>query len=250
MTENGDPGPCQDGETGGGSSVRPGVPYSLVIPAYNEQGRIGTLLAQMEGAEGEIIFVCEGEDATPSLIRDFSRTHPDLRIRCESRKDRMGKGGAILLGLSLSSAPLVGYMDADGSTSLVEMLRLFSKLGNDDAIIGSRWKEGAVLLEPQGIARRAQSRVFNLFIRLLFGLSFKDTQCGAKVFKKSAIDAVLRNMVSKGFEFDVELLWRLQSGGFRIREVPISWNNMGDSRVKVPDVARMAASLVNMRLFR
>ncbi|MDD1715413.1 MAG: glycosyltransferase [Methanolinea sp.] len=249
MTKNGDPGPCQDGAPGDVSGC-PGVPYSLVIPAYNEERRIETLLAQLEGAPGEIIFVCEGEDATPVLIRRFSDAHPDLRIRSEIRRERLGKGRAILQGLSLSTAPLVGYMDADGSTSFDEMLRLFSRLDSADAIIGSRWKEGAVLLEPQGIARRVQSRVFNLFIRLLFGLSFKDTQCGAKVFKKSAIDAVLKDMVSRGFEFDVELLWRLQSGGFRIREVPISWNNMGDSRVKVSDIARMAISLVKMRFFR
>jgi glycosyltransferase involved in cell wall biosynthesis len=249
MTKNGDPGPCKGRASGGDLNGGPGVPYSLVIPAYNEERRIETLLAQLKGP-GEFIFVCEGEDATPHLIRGFSDTHPDLRIRCQNRRERLGKGGAILQGFSLSTEPLVGYMDADGSTSLDEMQRLFSRLNGADAIIGSRWTEGAVLLEPQGIARRVQSRVFNLFIRLLFGLSFKDTQCGAKVFKKSAIDAVLKDMVSRGFEFDVELLWRLQSRGFRIREVPISWNNMGDSRVKVPDVARMVISLVKMRLFR
>ncbi len=59
-----------------------------------------------------------------------------------------------------------------------------------------------------------------MVIRLLFGLTFNDTQCGAKVFKKSAVDAVLPLLVSRGFEFDVELIWRLVKAGYRIEEYP------------------------------
>ena len=80
------------------------------------------------------------------------------------------------------------------------------------------------------------------------GLDFRDTQCGAKVFKKSAIDAVLPLMVSRGFEFDVELLWRLTGAGYKIREVPIAWQNKGDSRVRKRDMIMMLAGLFRVRL--
>ncbi len=100
----------------------------------------------------------------------------------------------------------------------------------------------------QGWLRRLESRGFNLIIRLLFGLSFHDTQCGAKVFKKSAVDAVLPRLIARGFEFDVELIWRLKRAGYRIEEIPIAWQNKGDSRVRNEDVIRMLAGLLRIRL--
>ena len=87
-----------------------------------------------------------------------------------------------------------------------------------------------------------------MLFRSLFGLSFKDTQCGAKVFKKSAIDAVIGDMVSSGFEFDVELLWRLSRKGYTIREIPIKWTNMSDSRVTRSDAGGMLAGLLKLRI--
>jgi hypothetical protein len=153
----------------------------------------------------------------------------------------------VIAGLREARAPLVGYVDADGSTSMEEMVRLFAALSHADGAIGSRWVEGATLTVRQGILRRLESRGFNLLIRLLFGLSYHDTQCGAKVFTKRAVDAVLPRMVSRGFEFDVELLWRLRTTGFRIVEIPIEWQNKGDSRVQKRDMLRMLAGLFRMR---
>ena len=225
-------------------------PYTLIIPAYNEEERISRLLPQLEDAEGEILFICEGNDATPSLIAGFAGSHPGLCVRCEQKNRRLGKGGAIREGMLLSSAPLIGYMDADASTSFPQMLSLFHAIDGADVVIGSRWVEGAILAARQGFARRLESRLFNGIIRILFDLPFKDTQCGAKVFKKAVIDAVIEDMVSTGFEFDVELLWKIRRAGFRIREVPITWQNMGDSRVKGVDVMRMLAGLFRLRFSR
>ncbi|HNQ30612.1 MAG TPA: glycosyltransferase [Methanolinea sp.] len=222
-------------------------PYTLIIPAYNEETRIPRLLSQLGGARGEIICICEGDDHTPALVSEFAQNHRGVDIRCDRRAVRLGKGGAILEGMRQARAPLVGYMDADASTSFSQMLALFALLDGADAVIGSRWIEGSVLVRGQGLFRRLESRAFNGIIRTLFGLPFKDTQCGAKVFKKAAIDAVIEQMVSTGFEFDVELLWRIRNCGFRIREHPITWNDMGDSRVRGNDVVRMLASLLRLR---
>ncbi len=225
-------------------------PYTLIIPAYNEEARIPHLLSELAGAKGEFICICEGDDRTPSLISEFARANPEVCIRCDRRTSRLGKGGAILEGMRQARAPLVGYMDADASTSFAQMLALYALLNGQDVVIGSRWIEGSVLVRQQGIGRRFESRVFNLIIRVLFGLPFKDTQCGAKVFKKAAIDAVIGQMVSTGFEFDVELLWRIDNSGFRIREHPISWHDRGDSRVRGADVLRMFSGLLRLRFAR
>jgi dolichol-phosphate mannosyltransferase len=196
---------------------------------------------------GEYIFVCDGTDGTADLIDRFRETHPGIPIRCLRFGQRLGKGGGVREGLFVASAPLVGFMDADCSASIKAMMNLFDAIGTADGAIGSRWVEGAVVVEPQGLARRVQSRGFNLLIRLLFSLPYRDTQCGAKVFRKSALDAVLPEMQATGFEFDVELLWRLNRAGFIIREVPIVWENRQGSRVRSSDMIQMLAGLLRIR---
>ena len=228
----------------------PGIPYSLVIPAYNEEYRITPLLEGISRFDGELIVVCDGTDRTADVVKSIADRRGDLRIRCLRFDHRLGKGGGVIAGLAKARAPLVGYFDADGSTSISEMLRLFSAVTSVDGAIGSRWVPGSRLTVRQGVLRRMESRGFNLLIRLLFGLPYHDTQCGAKVFRKAAIDAVIPAMVSRGFEFDVELLWRLRSAGFTITEVPIEWQNKGDSRVEERDMVRMLAGLISVRFHR
>jgi dolichol-phosphate mannosyltransferase len=221
--------------------------FSLIIPAYNEEERIETLLASLTVQGGEYIFVCDGTDGTADLIERFAALHPDLPVRSLKYTWRLGKGGGVREGLRAASAPLVGFMDADCSTSVGDMMHLFTLIGDDDGVIGSRWIEGADLIERQGFMRRLQSRGFNRLIRLLFRLPYRDTQCGAKVFLKTAVDTVLPFMQSNGFEFDVELLWRLRRAGFNIREVPIRWQNNKDTRVKSADMIHMVAGLIRVR---
>jgi dolichol-phosphate mannosyltransferase len=225
----------------------PGVSLSLVIPAYNEENRIQLLFDEITVFDGELIVVCDGTDRTADCVRLIAAGRQDLMIRCLEFDHRLGKGGGVIEGLKVAQTPLVGYFDADGSTSVGEMQRLFSQLSHSDGAIGSRWVSGSMLRVRQGILRRMESRVFNLLIRLLFGLTFNDTQCGAKVFKKSAIDTVLPQMTSRGFEFDVELLWRLQQAGYLVTEVPIVWQNKGDSRVQKRDMIRMLKGLFAIR---
>ena len=141
----------------------------------------------------------------------------------------------------------IGYMDADGSTSLAEMERLFDRLTTVDGAIGSRWVPGSVLPVRQGFRRQVESRLFNLLVRLLFGLDYRDTQCGAKAFRREALDAVLPSIRSTGFEFDVELLWRLQRRGCRVEEVPITWENRDESKVMVSDAKEMLRGMIRLR---
>ncbi len=221
---------------------------SIIIPAYNEGERIRELLGQMPGTPGQYIIVCDGDDETPAIVRAFSTISPDIDLLCLTYPQRLGKGGAIREGFARAAAPVVGYMDADGSATISQMQGLVAGVDGADGVIGSRWLPDSDIPIRQGIARQAESRAFNLLVRLLFSLPYSDTQCGAKVFKKAAIDAVIGDMVSTGFEFDVELLWRLSRKGFRIRECPITWRNKGASRVKLTDIFRMLSALIMIRL--
>ena len=228
-------------------TVPPDSSCSIVIPAYNEEHRITPFFDAIDRFDGELIVVCDGTDATADIVDSIAARRKDLTIRCLRFDHRLGKGGGVLAGLQAAVSPCVGYFDADGSTGIGEMRRLFAALSTADGVIGSRWIPGAHLRVPQGILRRLESRAFNLLIRVLFGLNYHDTQCGAKVFKKSAIDALVPLMKSRGFEFDVELLWRLRRAGYRVDEVPIEWQNKGDSHVRKTDMIRMLAGLVAVR---
>jgi glycosyltransferase involved in cell wall biosynthesis len=221
--------------------------YSLIIPAYNEEERITPLFDAITGFEGELIVVCDGTDGTADVVDRIATLRKDLNIRYLRFDHRLGKGGGVIAGLMAARSPLVGYFDADGSTGIDEMERLFLMLSAADGAIGSRWVPGSTLKVRQSFLRQLESRAFNLLIRILFGLAYHDTQCGAKVFKKSAIDAVLPKIISRGFEFDVELLWRLNRAGFRVIEVPIAWQNKEDSRVRKSDMIRMLSGLFWVR---
>ncbi|MDP3396345.1 MAG: glycosyltransferase family 2 protein [Methanoregula sp.] len=225
----------------------PGIPCSLVIPAYNEENRIRLLFDEITAFEGELIVVCDGTDRTADCVRQIAAHRQDLVINCLEYDHRLGKGGGVIEGLKAARSPLVGYFDADGSTSISEMQRLFSHLSSSDGAIGSRWVPGSTLRVRQGFLRRMESRAFNLLIRIFFNLTYNDTQCGAKVFKKTAIDTVLPQMTSRGFEFDVELLWRLHQAGYSVKEIPIVWQNKGDSRVQKRDMIRMLKGLFVIR---
>jgi glycosyltransferase involved in cell wall biosynthesis len=223
---------------------------TLVIPAYNEEERIQMLLSDITGSRATFLFVCDGSDKTAVIIRDFARANMDMQVSCLEFHDRLGKGKAIREGLKKAVTPYAGYMDADGSTSLKEMNSLLNGLPAADGVIGSRYVPGAMVTTPQGIFRRLESRTFNLIIRLLFGLPYNDTQCGAKVFKKGPLDVVLPEITSTGFEFDVELIWRMRASGFVVTELPIIWQNRGDSRVKGQDAFSMLLNLVKLRFGR
>jgi glycosyltransferase involved in cell wall biosynthesis len=225
----------------------PDIRFSLVIPAYNEEHRIAQLFDRINGFDGELIAVCDGDDLTSDVVQKIAAARPDLIIRCLQFQRRLGKGGGIIEGLKAARGSCVGYLDADGSTGMREMMKLFSQLTRYDGAIGSRWVGGAVLKVRQGTFRQMESRVFNLLIRILFGLNFHDTQCGAKAFKKSAIDTVLPHLISTGFEFDVELLWRLKRAGYSVGEFPIEWENTGNSRVQRRDMINMFIGLLKVR---
>lgn len=219
---------------------------TIVVPAYNEDRRIGGLLAALAEFEGSVIVVADGTDRTADLVREFGFAHPELALVCLEFPERLGKGGGILAGFRAARTPFVGFMDADGSTSPAEMVRLFTFLCDADGSIASRWCPGAVVPVRQGLVRRFQSRAFNLLIRLLFDLPYTDTQCGAKVFRSAALDPVLDEMVLTGFEFDVELLWRLRRRGARVVEVPTVWYDQGGSKVGGGDSVQMLRRLVEL----
>lgn len=228
---------------------------SLVIPAHNEQARIGPMLEaylpflnERYGNEFELLVVVNGsKDETATVVDRFACSHRQLRCIVEPRA--IGKGGAIAIGFRASRGDLVGFVDADGSTAPEAFQDLVDRMGGADVAVASRWCRGATVSPRQPLARRIASRVFNLLTRTLFGLRLTDTQCGAKLMRKPAMLSVLDHLGITRWAFDVDLLFQLQRAGYSIVEIPTTWQDVAGSKLQILSVsAEMFAAIVRLRL--
>jgi glycosyltransferase involved in cell wall biosynthesis len=227
---------------------------SLVIPAYNEEKRIGktldgfTAFFDKSGIDYEIFVMANGcTDGTPKILRQKSKKNRHVRYRVS--REKLGKGGALLAAFSNVSGENVAYTDADGSTSPGEILRLMKMMEGYDGVIGSRWLKGSVVERKQGIGRRIASRGFNLMTRMVLGLPYTDTQCPAKVFRGTVIRDMLPTIKVKDFAIDASILYEAKKRGYRIREIPISWKDEPMSTVRMRKaVPRMFATVIKLRL--
>lgn len=207
--------------------------YSVIIPAHNEAERIEPTLRDYceRFSDADIIVVLNGcTDATAEVVRPFTERHRNVRMIDVGLA--IGKGGAVRVGCLFALGELIGFVDADGSTAAVEMRRLFSLVGPGvDGIIASRWMRASKIVARQTLLRRLMSRSFNFLTRLLFGLPFVDTQCGAKVFRADVLKAVWGDLEVSNLAFDVELLHRLAVDGRTVLEEPTVWSDVSGSRV-------------------
>jgi hypothetical protein len=226
----------------------------VVIPAYNEASRIAQTIdgfCREFEHDGTVLIVANGcTDATVDLLRSKMAVFGNLHVLEISA--RIGKGGAVRAGLVTGDEPYVGFVDADNSTDAAEYRRLFEhlRMSGLDGVIASRWLPGARLEPCQPLARRLVSRVFNALARVMLGLRFCDTQCGAKLFKRGAIRSVFDELQISDFGFDIDLLLQLQRRAFSIGEVPTTWSDKAQgSKVNLLRTAfRMALALVHLRL--
>jgi len=160
------------------------------------------------------------------------------------------RGGGIREGFKVANGDKIGFIDADESVEPNDLRRMFDTLSDADGVIASRRLQDSNILVKQSLKRRIASKTFNIIVRAIFGLNFKDTQCGAKVFKKEVIKDVLSELKTKGFEFDVELLWRLKKKGYKIIEVPITWKHSEGSTFSLSNAPKMFFSLLKVRLWK
>lgn len=224
---------------------------SLVIPAYNEEKRILLVLTRFCQVlpDQEIIVVCDGcNDSTYDIVKRLSCSYPQVKII--SLPEKSGKGKAIISGMIKANNSKVGFVDADESVEPDDLLNMFASLEDNDCVIASRRINGAKILIPQPIMRRFASKSFNILVRVLFALDIKDTQCGAKVFQREAVRSIINEMVCTGFEFDVELLWKLKKRGYKIKEFPIKWKHAEGSRFSLKNAPGMFISLLKVKYGR
>ena len=164
--------------------------------------------------------------------------------------DPIGKGGALIEGLKLApTTDLIGYVDADGATAPAAFFDLVRHCREVDCAIGSRWLPQSVLHQSQSAQRRLFSRAFHVLVQLLFRLNIQDTQCGAKVMRREAVEKIHSSLRIADVAFDINLLYALKRNGFTIREVPTEWTDKIGSKIKLNQGALgILLSVIRLRL--
>lgn len=213
--------------------------FSIVIPSYNEAGRVGRTLDRIFefmkqwGRTFEVIVVDDGSvDSTAFIVREKGKNHKELRLI--TLPFNQGKGYAVKTGVLEAEGRYILFSDADLSTPIEELPNLFQWIEKGfDIVIASRAFPGAKLEVRQPFHREFMGRVFNFLLRLLLLPGIYDTQCGFKLFRSEVAKEIFKRQRLKGFSFDFEVLYIARKLGYRIKEVPVRWRHSPGSKVKV-----------------
>lgn len=227
---------------------------SLVIPAYNEAGRIGDTLAHVQAYldaqpyASEIIVVDDGsDDATQAVVREYATD----RTRIVPLPHNQGKGAAVREGLWREACGNYRvFFDADASTPIEELEKLWPCFdAGADVVIGSRALPEAEVEIHQAWYREKMGRINNTILRCIGLTRLRDTQCGFKGFTAAACGTIFPRQTIDRFSFDVELLVIAARQGLRIDEVPVVWRNAPHTSVNpLTDSARMLWDVLLIRL--
>jgi glycosyltransferase involved in cell wall biosynthesis len=232
------------------------APYhvSVVIPVYNESARISRTLSEVldylrsRSQRWELIVVDDGStDGTAELVRRLCGDRPETRVI--SYPSNRGKGYAVRQGMLAARGEYVLFTDADLSAPIAEAARLLEPLERGyDVVIGSRALKREWIEVHQSPFRETAGKLFNLFLRAATGLSFQDTQCGFKAFRRAAAQRIFPLQSIDGFGFDPEILYLARKLGHRTLEVPVHWAHSEGSKVSpLRDGMRMGWDLLKIR---
>ncbi len=198
---------------------------SFVIPAYNEEALIEDTLDSLdevvknEPLTYEIVLVNDGSKDT-TLARAMKYATRNHHVKVVSYLKNMGKGYAERTGFMQATGEVVVFADSDMEIDLSTISRYVSALEQGDIVIASKWHPNSVVTIP--LVRKIMSRGFNVTVRLLTGVSLKDTQAGLKAMRKSAFTDIFPRLAVKRYAFDVELLAVANLYGLRVIEMPVS----------------------------
>lgn len=230
--------------------------YSIILPAYNESARITATLDKIlahsteRGWNVEVIVVNDGSsDRTAEIVLEYAKKHAALRL-LENPGNR-GKGFSVRNGMLHAKGDILLFSDADLSSPIEEADKLFAAIVKGaDIAIGSRWIDSRLQIRKQPLHRRIFGRIFNLALRLILGLQFKDTQCGFKAFTRRSAQAIFPQQKIERWGFDPELLYLARKFGFTVSEVPVAWAHREGTRIHpLRDGVRMFVELLRIRWY-
>ncbi len=217
---------------------------SLIIPAYNEEKRLGRALERIESyfaskpsgiglGDVEVIVVDDGStDGTVRVAQEWAGRVPGLRVL--SGRANRGKGYSVREGMLQARGRVGLFTDADLSAPIEESEKLLAAIraGNDGAI-GSRAMDRSLIATRQSRLREIAGMIFNGFVRIFTGLPFQDTQCGFKAFVVEPCRIIFEQELIERFGFDPEILFLAKRHGLSVAEVPVRWSHDPATKVHV-----------------
>lgn len=229
------------------------VKLSIIIPAYNEGLRIArTLESYCAFFQGKLDFdihvIVNGcTDNTLDVVKEAAKKYK--QINYVDIGNVGSKGAAVHYGFKIAEGELIGFVDADLATKPEAFYDLVKNMPGYDGVIASRWMKGAKFDKTQmGMLHMITGRSFNFLVNFFFNLGIKDTQCGAKLFKKKAINIVSRRLGITKWAFDVDLLYQMKRHGFKIKEIPTEWQEPGGGHFKIKPRIVFEMFLASLRL--
>ena len=198
---------------------------SLIVPAHNEEKRIEDTIINFqkllsEYKDYEIIFVCNNcTDSTIDLIKQHKEKNNKIKILEYS--GIKGKGYAVVSGLKKADGDILGFLDADDAFEHKYIHKIISKFENEhyDCVIASKWKNQGFKDVNESFQRKLLAIGWNLLSKVLLDLNYTDTQAGAKFLRKKAFNKINKNFTCNGFDFDVEVLFKLKQANQKITEI-------------------------------
>ncbi len=229
--------------------------FICLIPAYNEERRISKTILDIDKYLSkqkytyEIVVLDDGsKDRTKFVVEKFQDVVKNLRIISDSKNH--GKGYVVRRGLLEAKGDFRVFTDADNSTAIdhVEKMWPFVDQGYE-VIIGSRDVKGAVIAVPQVWYRRVLlGDTFNLLVQAICGLwGIWDTQCGFKGLTKKAVEDIMPGCKIDRWAFDPEILVLAKKKGYKIKEIPVTWINDPESKVKLKSTIKMLLDVLKIR---
>lgn len=217
---------------------------SIIIPAYNEENRLGTSLEKVaefletKSYSKEVIIVDDGStDATIALANGYvgKFNAKGIFLRIVKNPSNSGKGFSIRNGMLNAKGEIAIFTDADLSTPIKELDRLIEPIVNEqqDIVFGSRALPESNITTHQSPLREFAGRTFNQLMKVLTGLPYQDTQCGFKAFRLDQTRWIFEQQKIYGFGFDVEILFIAKKHGLRALELPVIWADVAGTKVSL-----------------
>lgn len=216
----------------------PAPELSIVIPAYNEEQRLPRALERIQKYlaskpfASEVLVVDDGSrDATAKVAEEWRARLPGLRL--VSNAHNSGKGYSVRHGILEARGRIALFTDADLSAPIEDADLLLAALANADVAIGSRALDRSLISEHQSRLRELAGMVFNLVVRVMTGVPFRDTQCGFKAFARERSRIIFEQQRIVDFGFDPEILFLARRHALRAVEIPVRWANDPATKIHV-----------------
>ena len=227
---------------------------SIIIPAYNEEQRLGASLAALAShfatspRDVEVIVVDDGSSDRTGQLLDSPPVSPSkLSWKMLHNPGNRGKGYSVRRGMLAAAGQRRLFTDADLSAPIAELSRLEAALrAGADVAIGSRRRQ--MIQHRQSRFRESSGRIFNHIVRLGLGLDFHDTQCGFKLFTAESAGIIFSQQTIEGWGFDPELLFIARRCGLGVAEVPVAWSHAEGAKIHMlRDSLRMFTDVLRIR---